>query len=245
MRELTFAIEYEPGADPIMDVFIDEPSVVAHSLDGVIAEDRFWRIERVSGPESALDRIEAVRFDDSRCGETITGRPCDAARYHDRLERSANERVLYTYLEDIGGCKSVHTLAGERLPTGLIFETRRRGSTHWWRILMRSDERIGVFYDDLNARLREGLSFQLGHLRDANGWQRGSLATIDLSDAQETALRAAADAGYYDPPRETTLDDIAADLDVPRSTLSYRLRQAESKLVHRYVDADEETRWLR
>lgn len=53
MRELTFAIDYASGADPIMDVFLDYPSLVAHSLDGFVTADRFWRIERVAGPAAA------------------------------------------------------------------------------------------------------------------------------------------------------------------------------------------------
>jgi hypothetical protein len=246
MRELTFAIEYEPGSDPIMDVFIDRPGLHAHSIDGFVTADRFWRIERCSGPESALDRVEATRFDDERCGEAVTERRCDATRYHDVLERSANALVLYTYLEDIRQCESVHTLAGRHLPPGLIFESRRREDTHWWRILMRSDQKVGVFYDELGARLRDGLSFRMGHLRDASGWRRESPAAVALPEEQERALRAAVEAGYYDPPRETTLDDIASTLGVPRSTLSYRLRQAESTLLNRYVDADadEGSRWL-
>ncbi|WP_425604352.1 helix-turn-helix domain-containing protein [Natrinema gelatinilyticum] len=84
----------------------------------------------------------------------------------------------------------------------------------------------------------------MGHLRDASSWHQESPAAIALPDTQEIALRAAIEAGYYDPPRETTLDEIAADLDVPRSTLSYRLRQAESTLLHQYIEDTEATRWL-
>lgn len=169
MREFTFAIEYDQEADPIMDIFINSPSLVAHSLDGFVTEGRFWRIERFSGPQSALDCIEDIRFDGMRCCEAVTEQRCDATQYHDQLERSVNELMLYTYLEDVRRCDSVHTLAGKHLPPGTLFETNRRDSTHWWRILMRSDEKIGDFYDDLGARLREDLSFQMGHLREASG----------------------------------------------------------------------------
>lgn len=244
MRELTFALKYEPGADPIMDVFAEYPSLVSHSLDGVVTSERFWRIERFTGPEAALDRIENLRFDDDVCGEAVTERRCDATRFHDTLERTENSLVLYTYLETIRACESVHTLAGQHLSTGVVFQTRRRESTHWWRLLLRSDAHVGVFYDDLGARLREGLSFRMGHLREADGWRRESMVTTALSEAQETALRAAVSAGYYDPPRETTLDDIAVDLEIPRSTLSYRLRRAESILLHSYVDDADAARWL-
>ncbi|MGN8215537.1 helix-turn-helix domain-containing protein [Halococcus sp. PRR34] len=245
MREFTFAIDYDAGADPIMDVCIEWPSVVAHSLDGFVTEDRFWRIERISGPERALDRIEDVRFDGTKCGESITEQDCEAARYHDVLERSADELVIYTYLEDIAACESVHTLAGNHLPSGLVFETRRQGSRHQWRVLMRSDAKVGVLYDEIGARLRDGLTFRMGHLRDADGWQRDSLTTLSMPDEQRTALRAAVESGYYETPRGTTLDDLADTLSVPRSTLSYRLRQAETRLARRYVGDGTDDRWLR
>ncbi len=244
MRELTFAIDYDRGTDPVMDVFTEHPRVGAHSLDVIVDENAFWRMEHVTGPEAALDALEAVRFDDDTCGEAITERRCVAARHHNVIERSTNELVLYSYLAGISGCESVHTLAGKYLPEGSIIETRRRASTCWWRVLMRSDEKIGIFYDELGARLRDGLSFTMGHLQDAKGWRREKSVGVALPDEQEDALRTAVEAGYYDPPRETTLDEIATDLGIPRSTLSYRLRQAESKLVHQYVDGDDGTRWL-
>jgi predicted DNA binding protein len=235
MREFTFAIEYEAGADPVTDVFIDHPETVARSLDGYVTTEQFWRIERVSGPAKALDRIEAVRFDDSRCGESITELDCEARRYHDRLERTDDELVLYTYLEDINACESVHTIAGKHLDPGVVFETRRRNHRHEWRILMRSDASIGVFYDEIGARLRDGLSFRMGSLRDAEGWQQDLLASVAIPAEQRVALRAAVDHGYYETPRGATLDAIAAGLEIPRSTLSYRLRQAETRLVRQYI----------
>jgi hypothetical protein len=245
MREFTFEIEYEPGVDPIADVFIEYPETVARSLDGYVTTEQFWRIERVSGPTNALDRIRDVRFDDAACGESLTNRDCVATRYHDVLERNETELILYTYLEDIQACESVHTLAGKHLPPGLVFETHRREHRHSWRVLMRSDASVGVLYDEIAARLHDGLSFHMGHLRDADGWQRDPLASVTMPTEQQTALRVAVEGGYYQTPRATTLNDLATDLDIPRSTLSYRLRQAEAQLARRYVEDDVQSRWLR
>lgn len=235
MREFTFGIEYEANADPIMDVFIDHPDVLAHSLDGCVTEDRFWRVERITGPTNALNRIEELRFDDSICGESITATDCTATRHHDVLKRTNNERVLYTYLEDISNCESIHTLSGQYLPSGLIFETHRQGNRHDWRILMRSDEKVGLLYDSLGAALRPKLTFRMGHLRDAKGWQQDTLAAVTLPAPQRAALKAAIDNGYYETPRQIKLDELAEQLAMPRSTLSYRLRQAEAKLARGYI----------
>lgn len=35
MREFTFSIDYEAGTDPMMDVFIDHPSLVARDYTAV------------------------------------------------------------------------------------------------------------------------------------------------------------------------------------------------------------------
>ncbi|MFD1513381.1 helix-turn-helix domain-containing protein [Halomarina rubra] len=238
MREFTFEIQYEHGADPLMDVFLDYPELVAHSLDGCVAADWFWRVERVRGPAAALEEVERLRFDDSQCGETVTQTDCEATRYHDVLERTPNERVIYTYLENIRNCESFHTIAGRYLEPGTVFETHRVDDTHQWRILMRSDAKAGLLYDTLGSRLRDGLSFRMGHLRDAVGWQQNTLAGVSIPDEQQEALVTAVEFGYYETPREATLDEIAESLDIPRSTLSYRLRQAEAQLALRYVDIE-------
>lgn len=66
--------------------------------------------------------------------------------------------------------------------------------------------------------------------------QRGPLlfpdgVVPDLTDRQRTALLAAYELGYYEIPRETTTEDIAAAVGVERRTAEDHLRRAERKLV--------------
>jgi DNA-binding transcriptional ArsR family regulator len=236
MREFTFSIDYEAGADPTMDVFIDHPSLVARGLHGCVNDEDFWRVERFSGPTAALDAVERLHLDEDGRTESVTETDCLTTGHHEVLERSDGERVFYTYVERIGGGRPVQTLAGRYLPRGSLLCSRRVKSRHEWRILMRSDENVGLFYDALSANLRSGLSFHMGHLRDADGWGHDSLGTVSLDPDQRTALRAAARHGYYRAPSEITLDELASKLDVPRSTLSYRLRRAEEQLVTEYLN---------
>jgi hypothetical protein len=235
MREFTFDIEYETGADPVMDVFIEHPTLVAEALHGGITEDEFWRVERLTGPTAALDAVERLRLDETTRTESVTETDCSATRYHDVLDRSDDERVIYTHVEGVEDGESIQTLAGRYLPRGSLFCTSRREARHGWRIFMQSDEKVGLLYDALSANLRPGLSFQMGHLGEAEGWGHDSLGSISLPPDQRRAMRAALDHGYYRMPREVTLDDLAAALDVPRSTLSYRLRRAEERLVTGYL----------
>ena len=235
MREFTFDIVYETGADPVMDVFIEHPTLVAEALHGCVTEDSFWRIERLIGPTAALDAVEGLRLDATVRTASVTASECSATRYHDVLDRSDDARVIYTHVEDIEGGESVQTLAGRYLPHGSLYCTSRRENRHSWRVFMKSDENVSELYDALDANMRTGVAFRMGHLRDANGWGHDSLGSVVLPSNQRTAMRAALDHGYYRTPRETTLDDLAGELDVPRPTLSYRLRQAEERLVSGYL----------
>jgi len=61
-----------------------------------------------------------------------------------------------------------------------------------------------------------------------------------LTAEQDAAVRAAVDHGYYKTPREIETYELAEKLDIPGSTLSYRLRRAEAHLAEAYV-ADRST----
>lgn len=58
-----------------------------------------------------------------------------------------------------------------------------------------------------------------------------------LTDRQREALRIAYERGYFDVPRGTTLEAVAAELDVSASALSERLRRAQTRLVETTVAA--------
>lgn len=52
-----------------------------------------------------------------------------------------------------------------------------------------------------------------------------------LTDRQREAIRVARAVGYYEVPREGSLDDVARELDVAASTASDLLRKAHARLV--------------
>ncbi len=60
--------------------------------------------------------------------------------------------------------------------------------------------------------------------------------TDRLTDRQETALRAAYFAGYYDWPRGSTAEEIAGSLDIASPTLHYHLRKAQYELLAAFFD---------
>jgi AcrR family transcriptional regulator len=62
-------------------------------------------------------------------------------------------------------------------------------------------------------------------------YDRGPRAGPTLTDRQREVVSVAADLGYYDVPREATLDDVAAELGLAASTVSDHLRKAEAAVM--------------
>lgn len=53
----------------------------------------------------------------------------------------------------------------------------------------------------------------------------------ELTNAQREALLLAYERGYFDSPREASLQDIAAELDITQQSLSSRLRRGHRRLI--------------
>lgn len=234
MREFAFSFEFDAGVDPVADVFRAHPNLRSRALMCVSGTD-LLRLEHLVGPEPALSELEPLLLDPERTRESISDVRCRGDRFHELLDDATNERTVYTYLASIDRCHTVPTLATRYVPDGSLFEATRRGDTQNWRILMRGDRKVGMLYDTLDEKLRDGVELRLGHLGDATGWAAGVFGSASMPPEQLAALEVAVERGYYETPREVTLDELADDIDVPRSTLSYRLRRAEARLATHFV----------
>ncbi|MFC7132099.1 MULTISPECIES: helix-turn-helix domain-containing protein [Salinibaculum] len=56
-----------------------------------------------------------------------------------------------------------------------------------------------------------------------------------LTDRQHEALRIAYERGYFDIPRRASLEDVAGELDITPSSVSERLRRAQTQLIEETV----------
>jgi predicted DNA binding protein len=92
-----------------------------------------------------------------------------------------------------------------------------------------------MLYDTLGSRLADGVRFRFERLTEVETWQNTVLAANSLPAEQQETLALAVDQGYFETPRAVTLDDLAEQLDVPRSTVSYRLRRAVGEVVSNFV----------
>ncbi|CAM2927281.1 bacterio-opsin activator domain-containing protein [Halobacterium salinarum] len=73
---------------------------------------------------------------------------------------------------------------------------------------------------------------------DETGQRDGASLHDALTDKQAAVLRAAFHAGYFEWPRESTAEDLAADMGVTAPTLHNHLRRAQQKLLATVIDSD-------
>ena len=79
VREFVFTVEYESGADEVMDLFIEHPDLRARSMEVHATSESVWGIDKVVGPSDALEefdeRLERVTSDPDAtgmCGAPVT-----------------------------------------------------------------------------------------------------------------------------------------------------------------------------
>ena len=235
MREFVFTIQYEPESDPVMDVFIEHSELVSQSLACAVSSDSLWRLDRFGGPDSALDALDSILFESERCEECIGRGNCHGRCEYELVAETPSTRTVYTCRPEMERCHSVPYLATQQLGGGLFFETIRRDRRYRWRVLLRETHAVGRLYDTLQSDLREGITLHLEHYDTPTRWGDQFVTVADLPAEQRVALEAAVEYGYYETPRETTAETIAAALDVPQSTFQYRLQRAETWLATQFA----------
>ncbi|WP_101298149.1 helix-turn-helix domain-containing protein [Halegenticoccus soli] len=101
------------------------------------------------------------------------------------------------------------------------------GSDRSWslRIMYPTRDSVSETHEFCRAK---GLTFDVGVIRELNGEPAGRYG---LSKEQYEALRTACERGYFDVPRESTLEDLADHLDVSHQALSERMRRGHRALV--------------
>ncbi|RKS75980.1 DNA binding protein with HTH domain [Haloarcula quadrata] len=235
MREFVFEIRYEANTDELMDLFIETPEARSTTFLCSMGNAQLWRLDRITGPTSLVEQATALLTGSTYNQLSISDRACGGRHYCDVLENSPQRSLVYSYFENLVHCDSIPTITNRYITGALLFEIIREGDTERWRILMEDDKKVGMLHDTLGGLLQDGLSFHFDHVSDATGPLLTLFDSVSIRPEQSRVLELAAEEGYYETPRETTLDELAAELDWPRSTVSYRLRKAEASLVESYI----------
>ncbi|WP_168216030.1 helix-turn-helix domain-containing protein [Halorussus marinus] len=235
MRAFALRLDYEPGVDPVADAFREEPDLSAHSLACAVTPDHWWRVDRLVGPKGSVEEAAATLDAHGHAADCLG--PGDCARDYrtDVLYRDPTSRILFRSWRRTARCVSIPHLALAHLGPGVLFATERRADEYTWRVLVPSDESLGRLYDDLRARGDDDVGLTLRRVTDASAWLTAYSGRPGLPYEQYETLRAAVERGYYETPRDISVEELAAELGVPRSTLSYRLRRAEAELATGFV----------
>lgn len=241
MREFVFDLVYEETPGPLQQLFTHTTGVSSRGVSGSIDAEEFWRLERFEGPTDRLSELTSTDESELLAVEQITPANCEGAVHRELLKRTDSMCELYYHLQDIGNCESVATLAAEYIGPDVLFEFKRSQNRETWTVIMESDDGVGLFYDAIQVSLQEGIRFEFGHIGQASTRRTGLFAPKNLPPEQREALVEAVGRGYYEKPRQITLDELSTELDCPRSTLSYRLRSAESRLAKSFATSEQST----
>jgi predicted DNA binding protein len=235
MREFVFEIRYDDGADELMDLFIETPDARSTSFLCSMGNAQLWRLDRITGPAPVVEAATELLTTPSYEQLSVSERACGGRQYSDVLETGAKRSLVYNYFEDIVHCDSIPMITNRYINGALLFDVARGEDTERWRILMEDDKQVGMLYDTLGGMFRDELSFHFDHVSDAAGPLLALFDSVAMRPEQGRILELAAEKGYYETPRQTTLDELAEELEWPRSTVSYRLRKAEAALVEEYI----------
>ena len=236
MRELVFALEYEPGCNRVADTLADYPDASIRSLSLHATEDRLWRVDHATGTPDALADIEDAFLNGDYYADCLATEDCDATQSTQVLDHTDDTLVLYSYWERTPLCSSIPHIARDHLGDGLLFDTRHESRHYTWRIIHSGEGDVSGFFNKLETAVGDCARMEM--LRTAaisTPTSNGDDSAAELSSKQEAALQAAVEHGYYESPREVDVAELAGHLDVPRSTLTYRLRRAEEHLAKQYV----------
>jgi len=166
--------------------------------------------------------VEAAFQELAVVGEyTVLGEAGETRRYQVHPGRTLEEH-LGPHLDDLSGLKALATTDAvieriEVLPTG-------------WRQSGWFAHRAA--FDEFREFWQRNGGFRLHRLTRAGDPKP---AGDGLTDRQREALRIAYERGYFEIPRRTSLDDIAAELDISASSASERLRRAQTQLIEETV----------
>lgn len=192
----------------VPEMIVEIERVVAHESDRIMP--LFW-----TRGDSHADFEDAAADDPSVEDITKLDEADDAVLY--RAEWVENvETVAYAYTE-----------------TGATI-TEATGRNDRWNLQMRFDDEasLSTFREYLDEN---GYQFDLNTLYREH---QPMTESQEVTAPQRDALLCALDAGFYNVPRDTTMDDVAADLGISQQALSKRLRRGYRNLIESSLTLD-------
>lgn len=108
---------------------------------------------------------------------------------------------------------------------GLMLEAENTANGWSVRMQLPDRETLGALWEYCDD---EDIEFELGHIYSLDGL---SIDGVGLTDAQRDALMTAYEAGYFDEPRNTSLQALADELDISATAVGGRIRRGTARLI--------------
>lgn len=154
--------------------------------------------------------------------------------FEDVLER--DHTVADWMLVDDRGSTCIYRLQhadGTRLISPMTTELgglllRAESNDRGWTVRLHLPDREAL--SELWERCEEtDISFELRRMFRQDEWTRETVP--DITDEQRVALVTAYEEGYFEEPRETSLEELAEALDISPTAVGGRIRRGSGKLV--------------
>lgn len=187
-----------------------------------------------AGTVGPLDVRLAVEVDDA-VGCPLRGRDLDGVRQSVTRSAVGDPETCQVVVEDDESPDYRRTAVGDGCACA-VFEDHDciadleaiRDGRLVFSVVVPDRDALRSVVEDLRAT---GATVSLERIRTGGPDGEASPDGVTLTDKQREALALAIEAGYYDRPREATLDELADGLGVTRSAVSQRLTAVERKLV--------------
>lgn len=207
---MSFIAEFRVEIPPLSRASEAVPQMRLSGEDIVLEDDR---------PRKFAFTAHGTRFDEFEAGlETDP-----TVRDHTRLAKfEETAHYVVTYDTDVDTLGTYHVAVEQDIAYSNV--QLRDGEYH---VRARVPDRPALA--TLRTHCREhDIPFRLERIYE----EEAPNAVVEvLTDAQREAVELAYDRGYFDSPRETTLDAVADELDISRQALADRLRRGHKKLV--------------
>jgi len=179
--------------------------------------------------------------------ETEKGNVYQALR---KVEGPENQVIEFLdYLKNRKDVLDLHII--DKTPDKTIFfvKPKQLSSTHFTllqnqAVFLEQPKTMGG-YEVLNVLVQDSSQMtklfgeldEIGELKVQKiGKYKGTESAFSLTDKQKAALRTAIAHGYYQHPRESTVEELASISGISRSTFQEHLRKAESKIIKRAAE---------
>lgn len=192
---------------------------LSRSLESI--PDLEFEIERIvdAGEESVMPLLWVRGASEERLAEVLSADPSV-----DRIELLAafDEECLYR-MEWTDHVELLLRMVTRDDAT--VLDAHGRGDRWQLRVMYPDRDDLAATRDFCTGH---GLSFEIESVRELEGDPAGRYG---LTTDQFRALIAAAEAGFFEVPRRTTVEELATEFDISHQAMSERLRRATDALV--------------